>query len=376
MKYKICNRCIMDTSDPDIFFDDSDTCNHCKRHISWKLSELSASEKKEILESEVNRIKEKGKNSDYDCLIGLSGGIDSSYVAYYVVKVLGLRPLAVHLDNGWNSEVSVQNIKNTIDNLGIDFYTHVINWNEFKDMQRSFFKAGVVDIELLTDNAIMGVLFRQSKKYKIKYLITGMNRATEFYPLPVSWRHNKYDVKNIKAIQKKYGTLNPKTFPYCGIKSRINRSTPWGLKDFRLLDLISYSKKDVIRVLQKELGWKEYGAKHFESIFTKIYQVYILPRKFKFEKRRAHLSSLIWSNQITREEALKEIKKPEISEKELKENLDYLCKKLDFTKKEFDNYMRLPPKSHFDYPNDQFMFDLVDRLYFVKKLYKRFIPWS
>ena len=361
----------MDTSDPYIKFDDSGICNHCHRQIEWKNKEMSMSQKSRTLKLEVKKIKESGKKNDYDCIIGLSGGIDSSYVAYYVVKRLGLTPLAVHLDNGWNSEISVQNIKNTIDKLGIDLYTHVINWNEFKDMQRSFIKAGVVDIELLTDNAIMGVLFSQAKKNKIKYLITGMNRATEFYPLPVTWRHNKYDIKNIKSIQKKFGTLKPKTFPYCGIIERIRRSTPWGLKDFRLLDHVQYSKNEVLEILKNELGWKPYGAKHFESIFTKIYQVYILTKKFKFDKRRAHFSSLIWSDQISREKALKEIQKPQISEKELQDNLDYLCKKLDFKRQEFDHLMGLPPKSHFDYPNDQFLFDMVDKLHVIKKLYGR-----
>lgn len=371
MKYQICERCIMDTSDPDIIFDDHGICNHCNRHIQWAEKELSPTEKQTKLKREVAKIKAQGQNSDYDCLIGLSGGIDSSYVAYYVVKHLGLRPLAVHLDNGWNSEISVQNIKNTIDTLGIDLYTHVINWNEFKDMQRSFFKAGVVDIELLTDNAIMGVLFGQARKHKINYLITGMNKATEFYPLPISWRHNKYDVKNIKSIQKKFGTLKPKTFPFCGIGTRINRATPWGLKEFRLLDFIPYVKNDVIDKLQKEVGWKPYGAKHFESIFTKIYQVYILPKKFKFEKRRAHLSSLIWSNQITRREALEQINIPQVSQKELEEDINYLCKKLDFSTDEFDQIMKQPSKSHFDYPNDQFWFDMVDKLHIVKQLYSK-----
>ena len=371
MEYNICSRCIMDTSDPDITFDVEGICNHCNRQIQWKNSEMNLTEKDEELKIITDKIKIAGKDSDYDCLIGLSGGVDSSYVAYYVVKVLGLRPLAVHLDNGWNSEISVQNIKNTIDKLNIDLFTHVINWNEFKDMQRSIIKAGVVDIELLTDNAIMGVLFGQAKKHKIKYLITGMNRATEFYPLPISWRHNKYDVKNIKAIQRKFGTLRPKTFPYCGIDARIKRATPWGLKDFRLLDYIPYVKKDVIEILEKELGWKSYGAKHFESIFTKIYQVYILPKKFKFEKRRTHLSSLIWSNQISRNNALVEIDTPQVTPKELEEDLDYLLKKLDFTSEEFFGYMNEEPKSHFDYQNGQFWFDQVDKLHSVKVFYTK-----
>jgi N-acetyl sugar amidotransferase len=371
MGYKICERCIMDTSDPDIEFDAEGICNHCYRQIQWKNSEMNFSEKNKELKIVTDKIKIAGKNSNYDCLIGLSGGVDSSYVAYYVVKVLGLRPLAVHLDNGWNSEISVQNIKNTIDKLNIDLFTHVINWNEFKNMQRSFIKSGVVDIELLTDNAIMGVLFGQAKKHKIKYLITGMNRATEFYPLPISWRHNKYDVKNIKAIQKRFGTLKPKTFPYCGIGARIKRATPWGLKDFRLLDYIPYVKQDVIDILEKELGWKSYGAKHFESIFTKIYQVYILPKKFKFEKRRAHLSSLIWSNQISRNKALVEIDRSQVTPKELEEDLDYLLKKLNFTSEEFFGFMNEKPKSHFDYPNDQFWFDQVDKLHYVKVLYTK-----
>ena len=359
----------MDSSDPDIFFDNQGICNHCHRNMQWQLKQPSEDQKLVKLNKEINLIKLAGRNKPYDCLIGLSGGVDSSYVAYYVVKVLGLRPLAVHLDNGWNSEVSIQNIKSIVDRLKIDLYTHVINWIEFKDMQRSFFKAGVVDIELLTDNAIMGVLFGQAEKHKIKYLITGMNRATEFYPLPKQWRHNKYDVKNIKSIQKKFGTLKPKTFPYCGLKARIKRSTPWGLQDFRLLDFIPYNKNHVIEILRSELGWKPYGEKHFESIFTKIYQVYVLPKKFKFDKKRAHLSSLIWSSQISRDEALLEVKKSNVSPKELNEDIEYLCKKLGFSKEEFERLMDSAPVSHFNYPNNQIWFDLVDKLYYIKKIY-------
>ena len=360
----------MDTSDPNIFFDQNGECNHCKRHDKWKSTELSSEMKVIQLEKEIQVIKKEGRNRKYDCLIGLSGGVDSSYVAY-LVKKFGLRVLAVHLDNGWNSEISVQNIRNIVEKLGIDLYTHVINWEEFKDMQRAFFKASVVDIELLTDNAIMAVMLGQAKKHKIKYLITGMNRATEFYPLPVTWRHNKYDTKNIKAIHKKFGKLKAKTFPYCGIIPRIRRTTPWGLKDFRILDYVPYNKHEVIGTLKSELGWQEYGAKHFESIFTKIYQVYILPKKFGFEKRRAHLSSLIWSNQVSRQDALLEISKPQVSNKELEEDIEYLCKKLEFTKKEFDEIMNRSPKSHFDYPNHQKVYDFIDRLHVVKVIYNK-----
>jgi len=375
IEYKICSKCIMDTSDPDITFNSQGECNHCQRHETWKKSEISLEQKSIVLKNKIDRIKKKGKHRKYDCIIGLSGGVDSSYVAY-LVKELGLRPLAVHLDNGWNSEAAVQNIKSIVDKLGIDLYTHVINWKEFKDMQRAFFKASVVDIELLTDNSIMGTMINQAMKFNVKYIITGMNVATEFYPLPVTWRHYKYDTGNIKTIQRKFGTIRSiKTFPFAGIYHKLYRQAPWTVNDFNILDYVEYKKKEVIHVLKDKLGWVEYGQKHFESIFTKIYQVYILPKKFGFEKRRTHLSSLIWSNQISREEALAEISKPQVSELELEQDIEFLCKKLDFSREEFDDIMNQPPVPHEYYKNDMWKHRLIDRMLVLPKKIYRWIKY-
>lgn len=366
-QYQICTRCIMDISDPDIKFDDNGVCNHCQKYDeAAKTRNFSDKEKLSMVQKIIGEIKENGKGKDYDCLIGLSGGVDSSYVAY-LAKKFGLRPLAVHFDNGWNSEFTVKNIEDIVKKLNIDLCTYVVDWEEFKDLQRSFFKASVRDIEMLTDHAQAAVAYQVAEKRNIKYILKGNNIVTEDI-MPESWVHRKSDLKNIKAIQKLFGTKKIKSFPAASTFRRAVYEYIKGIKLVRLLDYVPYVKKEAIAILEKKVEWQSYKVKHGESIFTKFFQGYILPVKFNIDKRRAHCSSLICSGQMSREEALDTIAAEIYSEVELEENKQYVIKKLGFTEDEFEEIMKLPVKSHLDYSSDQNLYKIMRIIYeFLKK---------
>ncbi len=348
--YKICNYCIMDTSDPDIVFDNNNQCNHCKTVLNRLKQEpfnLTEEEKEKKLMELVNKIKKDGKNKKYDCLIGVSGGVDSTYVAYFVKK-LGLRPLAVHLDNGWDTELSVNNIELTLKKLNIDLYTKVLDWEEFKDIQLSFLKSSTPGLEVPTDHAILATLIETAKKFKINYILSGINYNTESI-LPLAWGNNGIDWKNISAIQKQFGTKKIKHFPHLDLfKTSIDLLT---IKQINILNYTNYNKNDVVKIIESEIGWKNYKTKHGESTFTFFMQAYILPVKFNFDKRRAHLSSLICSNQITREYALEQMEKSLYTDSEIKELTKLVCDKLNITADEFTKLMKLKNKKYTDYPN-------------------------
>lgn len=370
-RYQICTRCVMDTTDPDIEFDENGICNHCKKYYKIAKKEMiSVSDRNIELEKIINKIKEESKGKKYDCIMGLSGGVDSSYVAYLANKYK-LRPLAVHLDNGWNSKIADKNIKNIVDILGLDFYRYQVDWEEFKDLQRSYFKASVVDIEVLTDNAIISFLNKVALEKGIKYQLIGCNSATESI-MPKSWNYIKMDVRNIKAIQKEFGTKKIKNISFISILQYIwNKKIIKRVKEINILDYIDYNKSKAKNILKKEISWEDYGAKHFESVFTRFYQAYILPKKFGIDKRRAHFSNLICSGQITRKEALEELKKyPYSSKKLLEEDKEYVLNKLGFSKDEFEKIMSKKPKSHLDYPNEETM---MKYLIAIGRLMKPFI---
>jgi len=346
--YKICKKCVMDTSDPDITFDDSGICNHCKKYEEVTNSRVYLEKRSEnALGDIIQKIKENGKNNKYDCIIGVSGGVDSSYLAY-LTKNLGLRPLAVHLDNGWDSEISVQNIEKLLNKLNIPLFTFILDWDKFKKLQIAFLKSSTPDIEIPTDHAIMAVLYKIASKNKIKFIINGHNHATESAAVS-AWSQGHGDWLYIKSVYKAFykGTLH--FYPNMGFFNLIKFTLIKGIKTIPLLDYINYSKDEALRVLKEELGWQEYGHKHFESIYTRFYQGYILPRKFGFDKRRMHLSSLIWNNEISRNEALAKLEEPTYEEEIIKEDRNYFIKKLDLTGKEFDDIMKASPKSFNDY---------------------------
>lgn len=346
-----CTRCILTGMDDALIeFDENGVCNHCRNFdAAWEPIPKTEEESRKLVGPLVERIKARGKGHAYDCLIGLSGGVDSSYIAL-LTKRHGLRPLAVHFDNGWNSELAVHNIERIVSKLGIDLVTHVIDWEDFRALQVAYLKASVIDIEVLTDHAIYGALFDIALKNDIKTIISGVNHATEGL-LPYSWIYDKFDDVNIKDIYRKFGDGTRLTnYPFID-RARRKSLASSGIEFVRLLDLVVYKDAEARKAIAEELGWRDYGGKHHESIFTRFYQCYILPRKFGVDKRKAHLSNLICSGQITREQALSQLQTPVYSELQAEEDLEYVLKKLRLTREEFDRLMREPPRRHLDFDN-------------------------
>ena len=360
MKFKSCKTCVMDNSDPLIFFNNKGICNYCEEHKKLKhLYTFSVSEEKENL----NKIKlkiNKSKKGKYDCLLGLSGGVDSSYLAY-LANEIGLNPLCVHFDNGWNSEIAVKNINTIVKKFDYDLITYVINWDEFKDLQKSFIKANVIDLEMLSDHAIFASLFKIRKDYNLKYVLSGTNFATEF-GLPMSWIWSKMDWKNIKSIHKRFGTTKLKTFPrMSGLKWALIQKFGFGGEFIELLNMINFRKDKAIKKLN-ELGWQNYGGKHYESVITKFYQVYILPKKFNVDKRKFHLSSLIRNNEITKNEAESILINNPLENKNFDFEKDYFLKKLDISESEFNEYINSPGINHDFYGSDRSFMKFLKRI--------------
>ncbi len=336
-----------DQNDPDLILDKNGICNHC-HNFDTAFSKIPTGNNADIHFNEtVEKIKAEGKGKPYDCVIGVSGGVDSTYLCY-VAKQHGLRPLLVHCDNGWNSELSVMNIENIVQKTGFDLHTLVLDWQEFKDIQLSFFKAGVVDIELPYDYALIISIYKAALKYRVKYVLTGHNIVTEGTYLPKSWRHAKMDIVNIKGIHKLFGKLPMKSFPHFSFlkQYRINKK----LNYVHLLNYTSYNKAAVKELIIEKMGWRDYGGKHYESIFTRFYQGYILKEKFKIDKRQFHISVLVQSKQITRDEAFVEYALPAYNALQCSEDKEYVIKKLEFTTEEFENYMNSPIHKHEEYP--------------------------
>lgn len=350
--YQICTKTVMDTiGDNDITFDENGICNYYheyKAKLAVRIAPKEVAQKQ--LDIIIGNIKKSGKNKPYDCLIGVSGGVDSTYVAY-LVKKLGLRPLAVHLDNGWNSELAVKNIENILNKLSIDLYTEVLDWNEFKDLQLSFLKASTPDGEIPTDHAIGTILYQIADKYGIKYIINGQNFRNEGM-LPPSWARGYLDWKYIRSVQKIFGKQPLATFPHLTPIKFVIYNTIKGIKNFSILNYIDFNKVEAMKTIENELGWKYYGGKHYESIYTRFYQSYILPRKFNIDKRKAHYSCLIMSTgEVTREQALEMLKAPPADSKIIEDDKTYIIKKLGMTKDEFEAIMNAPIKTIYDYPN-------------------------
>lgn len=351
--YQICTRCIFSTDDDAfISFDEHGVCNHC--HLfdeEFAKRILPEEERRKKLNELITEIKQAGKGKKYDCIIGVSGGVDSTYVAYLVKEVFSLRPLAVHLDNGWNSELSVSNISSIIKTLDIDLFTHVINWQEFRDVQLAYLKASVIDLEATTDNAIMGILYKTARKHGIKYILNGENFVTEGI-LPASWIHNKLDSRNLKAIHRKFGTRKKlKTFPTISLYKKYFYEKVLGIESIQILNYVNYSNEEARRTIIEKLHWREYGGKHHESIITRFFQTYILPVKFGVDKRRAHLSTLICSGQITREDALIKISRPPHEQQYFQNDKEFVLKKFGLSNQEFDEIMARPVVSHLAYPS-------------------------
>jgi N-acetyl sugar amidotransferase len=357
---KVCTRCIIDDTIFGITFDKNGVCPFCNIHDEIEKKYPLNQETKYKLEQLIGKIKKAGKGKKYDCIVGVSGGRDSTYTLYNAVK-LGLRPLVVHFDNGWDSEIAVQNIKNECKKLNVDLYTHVADWEEFKDLQRAFLKASVSDAEVPTDWVIFSVLFKVADKEKIKYIIHGHSFRTEG-TTPLTWTY--MDGRYVKKIHKRFGSGKTKSFPVMGLFEYLYYTLIKRIQQERILYYIQYDEKKVMDLLTKELNWKDYGGKHHESQYTAFFQGYILTRKFNIDKRKLHYSALIRSGQLTREQALLKVcTDPYSGGQEL---LEYCLKKLDFTVEEFDQIMNMPPKSFMDYKT----------YYSFIKLMKKPIKWA
>lgn len=367
--YQVCSRCVMDTSASDIVFDINGVCNYCTEflersaHIVFKDPVVREQELKQF----VDQVKADGQGKRYDCVIGLSGGVDSSWALVQAVN-LGLRPLAVHMDNGWNSELAQNNIANLVKDLGVDLYTHVIDWHEYKKLMQAFFEAHVIDVELLYDNAMLSVNYSQANKYNLKYILSGVNQATEGISVPHAWNWFKYDKKNIKYIAKKFQNLKIKSFPAIGTVDYIIYRFIKGIQWVSFLDYFKYNKFESLDYLEKEFKYKRYPYKHYESIFTRFYQGYILPNKFKADKRRVHLSNLVMTCQISRNDAIKDLDRlPYPSEIDLNNDLNYFLKKMNWSLSELEDYISAPEVLHSDYLSE------LTHWSFAMNFYRRFL---
>ena len=382
---KICQKCIMDDqNDKFIHFDNQGICNYCKDFEDKKKIYTFTNEQ---VKSNLEELKKKISNlksGEYDLITGISGGVDSSYLLH-LIKKLNLNPLIIHFDNGWNSELAVTNIKNLLDKTKFDYITEVIDWNEFKSLQRSFLKAGVVDIEVLTDHAITATLYKYAKRYKIRTIFSGGNFATE-QGMPPDWLWQKSDLINIRDINKKFENIKMSTFPTFDTFNVIIEmfkakfKLGYWYQKIEPLNLINYKKNDAINILNKEYNWVYYGEKHYESTFTEFYQAYILYKKFKIDKRKPHNSSLIRNGELSREDALEKTKLPPYITNEIeRKKVDYFLKKIEMNNNEFQKILSDVPKRHLDYRNDYFIFQLLQfyRKYLnpknvIKKIWKRF----
>ena len=359
---QICLRCIMDTSDPQITFDEEGVCNHC-RFFDTELSKTwhPNQQGREELNSLVERIKSENRGRPYDCVIGLSGGIDSSYLAYVARRELGLRLLAIHIDGGWNSELAVRNIEGIVTRLGIDLHTQVVDWEEMRDLQRAFLRAGLANQDVPQDHAFISGLYSQAVQHGIRHVLSGGNIATESI-LPGEWAYNAMDLRHLRAIHKRFGEAPLRTFPtvnffqYYFWYPVVKRMTV-----LRPLNFLPYVRDDAIRTLERETGFTYYGGKHFESRFTKWQQLYYRPYKYGYDERRAYLSSLILSGQMDRQTALDAIAEPGYSDAQLREDSDFVCNKLGFSSEEFTQILNLPPRTFRDYPSNHHLFSFKDK---------------
>ena len=374
--YQICSNCVMDTTDSKITFDEKGVCDHCidfEKDVKNKW--FPNEEGKLRLKKTVANIKKDGKNREFDCILGMSGGVDSSYMLHLAVKELGLRPLVFHVDSGWNSEQAVKNIQLMIDKLGLDLYTEVINWEEMKDLQLSFIKSGVPHIDIPQDMAYMATLFNFANKNNIKYILNGWNISTECVRNPMEWIYYGTDMMQMKDIIKKYSTTKFNTFPFLPIlKHKLYLRYFKGLKMIRPLDNMVYNKNFATDVLEKEYGWKPYPQKHFESRFTKFYEGYWLPQRFGFDTRKIQFSSLILTKQMSRDEAIEKLKISSFNKESIDEEFKFIATKLGISSEKLREYFNLPKKFYWDYKNQQNLFNIgakILKILGVEKSIKR-----
>ncbi|MGD9601764.1 MAG: N-acetyl sugar amidotransferase [Gammaproteobacteria bacterium] len=351
--YRMCTRCVMDTTDPLIEFDEKGVCNHChyfENNVkpNWFPDDEGAVRLQKMLEE----VKAYGRNRRYDCIVGVSGGVDSSYLTAKIVE-WGLRPLMVHVDAGWNSELAVKNIETLINRLGLDLVTHVVNWEEMKDLQLAFLRSNLANQDVPQDHAFFAALYNYAVKEKVKYVISGSNYATESI-LPQAWGYDAMDVKHLEAIHDRFGKRPLKTFPRVSFFNfYIYYPRVLEMKVLTPLNYMPYSKAEAIKTLERDYGWRYYGGKHYESRWTRFFQAHYLPIKFGYDKRKAHLSSLVVAGEISREDAIVELQAPLYDDRDLAEDKLFISKKLGITVAELDALIAAPPRHYSEFPNNE-----------------------
>lgn len=366
-KHQICTNCVMDTTDPKNDFDDQGFCRHCRNFYkniipNWHTDEKGWKQIQRIAE----KIKREGVGKEFDCIMGLSGGVDSSYLAYIAKEKLGLRPLVFHVDAGWNSQMAVNNIEKLIDKLGLDLFTEVIDWEEMRDLQLAFFKAGVAHLDSPQDHVFFASMYNYAAKYKIKYILNGGNYSTECVDNPLEWHYHASDLSQLKDIHRRFGQHPLKTLPMANILTyKIYYRYVKGVTVVKPLNYVPYVKRGAIQLLKDRFGWQEYPEKHYESRFTKFYESYWQPKKFGIDKRKVKYSSLILTKQMTREDALKNLAEPAYDENIIAQEFEYIATKLGISVDELHMYLKAPNKSYSDYKNQKKIFDLGTKVMII-----------
>jgi N-acetyl sugar amidotransferase len=361
---KICVNCVMDTSDPNITFDERGVCHHCRTFYeevkpAWHPDEQGRRE----LDVMLDRIRESGKGKQFDCIIGISGGLDSSYLAYLAKMEFGLRPLVFHVDAGWDSELAVYNIERLLDVLQLELFTEVIDWDEMRDLQLAFFKASIPHIDTPQDHAFFAAMYKFAQQYDVKWILTGGNYATECVNNPIEWMYYQSDLTQLRDIHRRFGTRPLKTFPTTNIlRHKLLLPYVKGIRTIRPLNFVPYTKKDASALLVEKVGYQTYSRKHFESRFTSFYEGFWLYRKFGYDTRRVQLSSLILTGQTTRDAALEELKRPPLDDDTARREFAYVADKLNISEQELQSYLEAPNRTFRDYKSQAWLYDLGGKI--------------
>jgi N-acetyl sugar amidotransferase len=365
--YQQCTRCVMDTSATDIVFSSDGVCNYCTEYLdrSRHIVHEDSAAKSARLDKLVAQVKADGRGKPYDCIVGVSGGVDSSWTLSEVRR-LGLRPLAVHMDNGWNSELAQNNIANLVSALDVDLYTHVIDWEEYRDLMQSFFDADVVDVELLYDNAMQAVNYRQAVRFGVKYILAGTNDTSEGMRMPSEWNWFKLDKRNIHALAKSGRVKSLRSFPAIGTLDFIRYRYIYGIHWISFLNYVPYNKIDAIDSMERSYSYKRYPYKHYESIFTRFYQGHLLPVKFGADKRKVHFSNLIAAGQMLREDAIRDLTGLAYPDpQELEMDREYFLKKMGWTNLDLQSYLQRPSIRHDAYPSERRIWEWFTKVHHI-----------
>lgn len=358
--YQICTTCVMDTSDSKITFDSEGVCEYCLNYHAnirpnWHTDERGEAE----IRAQIDKIKSERAHKDHDCLIGLSGGVDSSYLVHLAVNKFGLRPLLYHVDAGWNSQQAVNNIEKLVDGLGLDLYTEVVDWPAMRDLQLAYFKAQVPSLDTPQDHSYFAGLYNYATKNDIKYILTGANYSTECVREPLEWTYHASDLRQLKAIHRRFGTKSIKKYPTADIfKSKLYYRYIKSMQIVKPLNYVPYVKEEAMDELVERYGWQKYAHKHYESRFTRFFEGYWLPVRFGFDKRRPHFSSVILTGQMTRKDAIERLKKPAYDPATVADDFEYIATKLGITVSDLEALRDGPKKFHWDYPNNHWVIDM------------------